>query len=515
MITAARNEVMGLKNQTNEIILNMENIDKKFPGVHALKKCRFSLKKGEVHALIGENGAGKSTLVKIMTGIYSEYDGDYTFCGQKVRFQSVKEARQAGISIVHQELNMMNDLTVAQNIFIGRESKGFFCDDKNINAKAEKLICDFDIQVRPNELLKNLSVGKAQMVEIARAMSFESTKVLILDEPTAALSEGEAEDLFKKIADLKSRGVSVVFISHRLGEIMRVADRVTVMRDGEYIDTLDIENCTTDDIIRLMVGREILEEPKQKSNVKPDAPVVLEVKNLRSSKVKNVSFQLRKGEILGFAGLVGAGRTEVMRLICGADRMESGEILIKGKNCKINHPKDAIKNGIGYLSEDRKRYGLILGLPVGQNMVLPSYDKMSDMGFVNEKKCSIEANKFIAKLKIKTPGEKQLVKNLSGGNQQKVVISKWLMKNIDIFIFDEPTRGIDVGARAEIYNLMDELVAAGKSIIMVSSDLTEILRMSDRIVVMCEGKVTGELDISDANQNNIMRLATKHEKEGI
>ncbi len=514
MIAPGRNEVKKLGEQASEIILNMQNIDKKFPGVHALKQCKFSLKKGEVHALIGENGAGKSTLVKIMTGIYSEYDGEYTFCGKKVRFQNVKEARQAGISIVHQELNMMNDLTVAQNIFIGRESKGFFCNDKDINAKAEKLIRDFDIQVRPDELLKNLSVGKAQMVEIARAMSFESTKVLVLDEPTAALSEGEAEDLFKKIADLKARGISVVFISHRLGEIMRIADRVTVMRDGEYIDTLDIENCTTDDIIRLMVGREILEEPKQKNNVKPNAPVVLEVKNLRSSKIKNVSFQLKKGEILGFAGLVGAGRTEVMRLICGADRMESGEIIVNGKISKIKHPKDAIKNGIGYLSEDRKRYGLILGLPVGQNMVLPSYDKMSDMGFVNEKKCSSEAGKFIDKLKIKTPGEKQLVKNLSGGNQQKVVISKWLMKNIDIFIFDEPTRGIDVGARAEIYNLMDELAAAGKSIIMVSSDLTEILRMSDRIIVMCEGKVTGELDISNANQNDIMRLATKHEKEG-
>lgn len=502
-----------MKEQNNEIILEMKDIDKKFPGVHALNHCKFSLKKGEVHALIGENGAGKSTLVKIMTGIYNEYDGEYYFLGNKVHFQSIKEAQQAGISMVHQELNMMNDLTVAQNIFIGRESNGFFCSDKSINEKAGKLIQDFEIQVKPTELLKNLSVGKAQMVEIARAMSFESTKVLILDEPTAALSEAEAEDLFKKIAVLKKKGVSIIFISHRLGEIMRIADCVTVMRDGAYIDTMDIDKCTTDDIIRLMVGREILEEPKQKSNVSPNAPVVLEVKSLKSNKVKNVSFVLKKGEILGFAGLVGAGRTEVMRLICGADRMHSGEVIINGKGVKIEHSKDAIKYGIGYLSEDRKRYGLVLGLSVANNTVLPSYEKLSSIGFVNEKMCQEETGGYIQKLKIKTPGTKQMVKNLSGGNQQKVVISKWLMKNIDILIFDEPTRGIDVGARAEIYNLMDELVREGKSIIMISSDLTEVLRMSDRVVVMCEGRITGELDISEADQNNIMQFATKQERE--
>jgi ribose transport system ATP-binding protein len=344
-------------------------------------------------------------------------------------------------------------------------------------------------------------------------MSFEATKVLILDEPTAALSEAEAEDLFRKVAALKDRGVAIVFISHRLGEIMRIADRVTVMRDGTYIDTLDIDKCTTDDIIRLMVGREILEEPKQKSNVKPGAPVVLEVKNLNSNKVKDVSFSLRKGEILGFAGLVGAGRTEVMRLIYGADHMQSGEVIVNGKSCTIEHSKDAIRNGIGYLSEDRKRYGLILGLTVADNTVLSSYEKLSNMGFVSEEKCQQETSKYIDKLKIKTPGPRQMVKNLSGGNQQKVVISKWLMKNIDILIFDEPTRGIDVGARAEIYNLMDELIKEGKSIIMISSDLTEVLRMSDRVITMCEGRITGNLDISEASQNTIMQFATKQERE--
>lgn len=494
-------------------ILQLENIDKTFPGVHALNNCKFSLQEGEIHALIGENGAGKSTLVKIMTGIYSDYEGTYLFNGKQVHFHSIKEAQQSGISIVHQELNMMNDLTVAQNIFIGRESNGFFCSDKKINEMTEKLIRDFEINVSATELLKNLSVGKAQMVEIARAMSFETTKVLILDEPTAALSEAEAEDLFKKMKTLKEKGVSIIFISHRLGEIMRVADRVTVMRDGAYIDTMLVKECTVDDIIRLMVGREIIEEPKQHSNVKENAPVVMEAKSLCSSKVKNVSFQLRKGEILGFAGLVGAGRTETMRLICGADHMNSGEIVINGKSCVIRHSKDAIANGICYLSEDRKRYGLVLGLSVTDNTVLASYNKLSRAGFVKEKDCEEQMDSYVKKLRIKTPSGKQMVKNLSGGNQQKVVIAKWLLRDIDILIFDEPTRGIDVGARAEIYNLMDELVEQGKSIIMISSDLTEVLRMSDRVVVMCEGKKTGELSIEEANQNNIMALATKHESE--
>lgn len=506
-------EVGILTGHDGKVILEMKNIDKYFPGVHALDHCQFSLKEGEIHALIGENGAGKSTLVKVMTGIYESYDGEYLFDGKPVHFRSIREAQHAGISIVHQELNMMNDLTVAQNIFIGRESDGFFCSDKVINEKAQALIDDFDIHVSPKDLLKTLSVGKAQMVEIARAMSFQNTKVLILDEPTAALSEAEAEDLFEKMNSLRSKGVSIIFISHRLGEIMRVADRVTVMRDGAYIDTLNVSECSVNDIIRLMVGREILEEPKQKSNVKPGSPVVLEVRHLRSSKVKDVSFQLHKGEILGFAGLVGAGRTETMRLICGADPRDGGEILVNGKECRIRHGRDAIRCGIGYLSEDRKRYGLILGLSITDNTVLPSYDKLTKGGFVQEKKCADETRTYIDKMRTKTPTIRQMVKNLSGGNQQKVVIAKWLLRNVDILIFDEPTRGIDVGARAEIYNLMDELVAEGKSIIMVSSDMTEVLRMSDRVVVMCEGRKTGELDIAKADQESIMTLATKPESE--
>lgn len=498
----------------DNIILEMRDIDKTFPGVNALKKCKFSLIKGEIHALIGENGAGKSTLVKIMTGIYSDYEGKYIFDGKKVCFQSTRDAQQAGISIVHQELNMMNDLSVAKNIFIGREYKSFFCSDKQINKKARELIKAFDINVEPTELLKNLSVGKAQMVEIARAMSFETTKVLILDEPTAALSETEAEDLFSKLRVLKAKGVSIIFISHRLGEVKRIADRVTVMRDGAYIDTRSIERMQVEDMVQLMIGREIFEEPKKASCVDENAPVVFEAKNLKSSKVRNVSFYLRKGEILGFAGLVGAGRTETMRLICGADKMNSGQLMLNGVPCHIRHPRDAVGHGIGYLSEDRKRYGLVLGMSVIDNIVLPSYEKISRHGFVRDKLCSREAQKYIDKLNIKTPSAKQIIKKLSGGNQQKVVIAKWLLKDMDILIFDEPTRGIDVGARAEIYHLMQALVKEGKSIIMVSSDLTEILRMSDRVIVMHEGRITGEMDIQEADQKKVMTYATMDEGMG-
>lgn len=500
----------------SQVILEMIDIDKKFPGVHALKKCKFSLRKGEVHALVGENGAGKSTMMKILTGIYPDYDGTVIFNSQRVQFHSIKDAQKTGISIVHQELNMLNHLTVAQNIFIGRESNGFFTSEKLINQKTQKLIDDFKINVSPTDKVSDLTVGKAQMVEIARAMSYEATKVLVLDEPTAALSDLETIDLFEKIRTLKEQGVAIIFISHRMGEIKAITDRVTVMRDGEYVDTLETNKCEISDIIRLMVGRDVLQEPKTKSRVQKDAPIALEVENINSDVVKDVSFKLHKGEILGFAGLVGAGRTETMRLIFGADKMKSGNIYINGKKTHINNSVDGVKNGIGYLSEDRKRYGLVLGLSVKDNSVISNLDNyVSSHLFINDKKCIDDTNKYIKNLDIKTPSYKQLVKNLSGGNQQKVVIAKWLLKDTQILIFDEPTRGIDVGAKAEIYNLMDELVSIGKSIIMVSSDLPEVLRMSDKIIVMCEGRKTGELDISDANQEKIMKLATLYEGEGL
>lgn len=502
--------------QESQTILEMIDIDKKFPGVHALKKCRFSLRKGEVHALVGENGAGKSTMMKILTGIYSEYDGDVIFNGKKVNFHSIKDAQEAGISIVHQELNMLNHLTVAQNIFIGRESKGFFTSEKLINEKTKKLIDDFKINVRPTDKVADLTVGKAQMVEIARAMSYESTKILVLDEPTAALSDVEAIDLFEKVRDLKEKGVSIIFISHRMGEIKQITDRVTIMRDGEYVDTLETDKCEISDIICRMVGREILHEPKVKSNIPKNAPVTLEVKNLSSDIVKNVSFNLHKGEILGFAGLVGAGRTETMRLIFGADKKSSGEIYINGQAVNIRNSVDAVKHGIGYLPEDRKRFGIVLGLSVKDNSVMARLDDyLKYKTFVMDNKCVKDTQRYIKELKIKTPTHNQLVKNLSGGNQQKVVIAKWLIKDTDILIFDEPTRGIDIGAKEEIYNLIEELASQGKSIIMVSSDLPEVLRLSDRVIVMCEGRKTKELDISEVNQEVVMKYATMHREEEV
>lgn len=495
----------------DQLRLYMDGISKSFPGVQALKNAHLELRPGEVHALVGENGAGKSTLVKIMTGIYSDFGGTYEYLGEPVKFRSIAEAQDAGISIVHQELNMMSDLTVAQNIFIGRESRSFRISDKDLNRRAQLLIDEFDIGVKPGTLLRDLSVGKAQMVEIARAMSYAETKVLILDEPTAALSEGEVLELLEKVNQMRDRGVSVVYISHRMNEIMEISDRVTVLRDGEYVTTMETKKCTVDDIIKAMVGREVSNLQKERSEVPAGAEIVLSAEHLQSYDVRDVSFNLRKGEILGFAGLVGAGRTETMHIVCGADHHASGKLQINGKDVRFKHPKDAIDAGIAYLSEDRKRYGLVLSLSVTDNTVLPSYDALSVGIVIKDGECRKETQRYVDALRVKTPSVNQIVKNLSGGNQQKVVIGKWLLRDVDILIFDEPTRGIDIGARAEIYEMMRTLVAGGKSIILVSSDLNEVLHLSDRIVVMCEGRATGELDISEATQVKIMELATHHQ----
>jgi len=496
-------------NKVFQDILQMKDIDVMFPGVHALNRCSFTLRNGEIHALVGENGAGKSTLMKVLTGIYTDYEGEIIFNNQTVRFNSVKDAQLKGISIVHQELNLLNHLTVAQNIFIGRESEGFFLNDKIINEKTNELIGQFRINIKPTDKISSLSVGKLQMVEIARAMSYPNTKILILDEPTAALSDKETVELFEKIRELKAKGIAVIFISHRMAELKKIADRITVLRDGEYVGTAEADSCEIPNIIRMMVGRTILQEPKTASAVLPDAPVVLEARNLVSPVIKDVSFQLRKGEILGFAGLVGAGRTEVMRLIFCADPKASGEVLINGKPVKMKLPQDAVSNGIGYLSEDRKRFGLMLRLSLLDNVILGSIDKLISRGLIRGKKSQEVVNHYISELKIKTPSLRQLVQFLSGGNQQKVVVAKWLLMDTDILIFDEPTRGIDVGAKSEIYDLMNTLAAEGKSIIMISSELSEILRMSDRIIVMSEGRKSGELAISEASQEKIMELATQ------
>lgn len=492
-----------------DVILTMKGIDKSFPGVHALDHVDLEIRKGEVHALMGENGAGKSTLMKVLTGIYHKDAGTITYEGKEVEFTNPREAQDAGIVIVHQELNMMGHLTVAQNIFIGREyMNGKLIDDKKMNEEAKKLFDQLGINIDPKETMSRLTVGKQQMCEIAKAISHDA-KVIIFDEPSAALTEAEIEELFKIIRDLRDKQMGIVYISHRMDEIKVITDRVTVMRDGGYVGTLITKDSTKDDIINMMVGRVIYEDPKTESQVAPDAPVVLKVEHLNAGRmVKDVSFELHKGEILGFSGLMGAGRTETARALFGADPKDSGDIYVNGQKVDIKTPQDAVKCGIGYLSEDRKRFGIVVDKTVAENSTMATMEKFMKGIFIDKKKEKDVAQEYVEALKTKTPSVDQLVVNLSGGNQQKVVIAKWLVRNCDILIFDEPTRGIDVGAKSEIYHLMNELVAEGKSIIMISSEMTEILRMSDRIVVMCEGRKTGELGIEEATQERIMHAAT-------
>ena len=503
--------VMALSN----VVLSMKGIDKRFSGVHALKKVDFDLYEGEIHALVGENGAGKSTLMKALTGIFPKDSGEIHYCGRLFNPQGPKDALDAGIGIVHQELNMMEHLTVAQNLFIGRESTKhfkFYLDQKAQNIRAAELLKRLNMDIDPEEPLGKLTVGKQQMVEIAKAVSHD-LKVLILDEPTAALTDREIADLFSIMRDLASKGVAMIYISHRLDEIGMITDRVTVLRDGEYVGTRNTKDITKDEMINMMVGRVIYEQPKSHSNVPSDAPVVLRVTKLRSGKlVKDVSFDLHRGEILGFAGLMGAGRTETMRALYGADKAE-GIVEVNGRQVVINSPMDAVRHGIGYLSEDRKRFGLALNLNVSDNSVMASYEDLVPGFFLPRDILENTSQEFVDKLNIKTPSLDQMVRNLSGGNQQKVVIAKWLIKNSSVLIFDEPTRGIDVGAKSEIYTLMNDLAKEGKAIIMVSSELNEVLRMSDRIAVMCEGRLTGVLPIEEATQEKIMDMATNHGQE--
>ena len=493
-----------------DVILTMKGIDKSFPGVHALDHVDFEVRRGEVHALMGENGAGKSTLMKVLTGIYTKDSGTITYEGKEVSFHNTREAQDAGIVIVHQELNMVGHLTVAQNIYIGREfKKGIRIDDKKMNEEAAKLFERLHIHIDPAETMSSLTVGKQQMCEIAKAISRDA-KVIIFDEPSAALTEAEIEELFKIIRDLREQQVGIVYISHRMDEIKVITDRVTVMRDGTYVGTLITKDCSKEDIINMMVGRVIYEDPKACSAVAPDAPVVLKVEHLNAGRmVQDVSFELHKGEILGFSGLMGAGRTETARAIFGADPKESGDIYINGKKVEINSPQDAVRNGIGYLSEDRKQFGIVVQKTVAENSTMANLENFMRGLFIHKEKEAEVAQKYVDSLATKTPSVEQLVVNLSGGNQQKVVIAKWLVKDCGILIFDEPTRGIDVGAKNEIYKLMNRLAEEGKSIIMISSEMTEILRMSDRVLVMCEGKKTGELDIQEATQETIMTLATR------
>ena len=495
-----------------ETILRMTGIQKYFPGVHALDNAQLEVRAGEVMALVGENGAGKSTLMKILTGVYTKDAGTIELFGEPVEIHGPKDAQDKGVCIVHQELNLMQHLTVAENIYIGREpTKGLLLNKAEQNRMTDELMQSLHLHIPAKTPVKQLTVAKQQMVEIAKSLSYNNTRLLVMDEPSAALTESEIEDLFTFIRRLKATGVGIIYISHRMDELKQITDRITVMRDGQYVDTVVTAETPIEKVVQMMVGRVIYEEPKTHSAVPADAPVVLEAEHLVSDDVKDVSFQLRKGEILGFAGLMGAGRTETARLLFGADPREKGTIRINGREVAIRSPRDAVAAGIGYLSEDRKRYGLCLGLSVADNTVLASLEKFTAGPFVSDRKIDDTSAGYVEKVRTKTPGVRTLVRSLSGGNQQKVVLSKWLLNDCDILIFDEPTRGIDVGAKSEIYKLMTQLTEEGKSIIMISSELPELLRMSDRIVVMCEGRKTGELDIAEATQEKIMTLATKRE----
>ncbi|MFZ0100206.1 MAG: sugar ABC transporter ATP-binding protein [Gemmobacter sp.] len=492
-------------------VIEMEAIEKRFPGVHALRSARFDLRAGEVHALMGENGAGKSTLMKILSGIYAPDSGSIRVNGQDVRIDGPRAAQGLGIGIIHQELALMPDLTVAQNIFIGREPRNRWgvLDEAQLNRDAEAIFSVMKVPMDPRAEVRSLTIAKQQMVEIAKALSFRS-RILIMDEPTAALNEAETNELFAIIRRLKSEGVAIVYISHKMDEIRRISDRVTVMRDGAYVGTVAAADTPIETIIAMMVGR-ALDHAEVAIPDLSGAPVALSVRGLtRGRMVRDVSFDLRAGEILGFAGLMGAGRTEVARVIFGADPREGGEIVVHGTPRNIRSPKDAVAAGIGYLSEDRKHFGLALGLDVRSNIALTSLPRFTDrIGRVDDAALGRVAQDYIRTLAIRTPSDRQEVRLLSGGNQQKVVIAKWLLRDCDILIFDEPTRGIDVGAKAEIYRLLQSLAAAGKAIIVISSELPEVLRLSHRIAVMCEGRLTGILPGGPGtSQQEIMRLAT-------
>ncbi|QBR02168.1 sugar ABC transporter ATP-binding protein [Paraburkholderia pallida] len=495
-------------------LISVNKLSKSFPGVRALHEVQFELAAGEVHALMGENGAGKSTLMKILAGVYSRDSGDILYDGQPVAFASPREAQAAGIGIIHQELQLMNHLTVAQNMFIGREPRGrlrLFLDEDKLNGQAREILERMHVHLDPRTVVGTLTVASQQMVEIAKALSFDS-RVLIMDEPTSALNDAEIAELFRIIRQLKARGVGIIYISHKMDELKQISDRVTVLRDGEYVATVPTADTSVQAIIGMMVGRTLADiAPWQGPAHKGE--VALEVKHLNAGPlVRDVSFTLHKGEILGFAGLMGAGRTEVARAVFGADPIESGEIFVKGMKAPIRKPSDAVARSIGYLSEDRKRFGLATGMDVESNIVMSNLGKFLSLRlFLRRMQIRKTASHFINLLAIRTPSATQPVRLLSGGNQQKIVIAKWLERDCDVLFFDEPTRGIDVGAKSEIYKLLRALAEQGKAIVMISSELPEILRMSDRIVVMCEGRITGELSASEATQERIMHLATQRE----
>jgi ribose transport system ATP-binding protein len=492
-----------------DYIVELDHIGKSFPGVKALDDVQFHLKPGEVHALLGENGAGKSTLMKILCGIYERDCGEFSVDGKEIHSFSPKIAQALGIAIIHQELNMCSHLTVAENIFLAREELSFgLINQKSLNDKAKQVLHKLKLNIDPTTMVGKLPISKQQMVEIAKALS-TNARILIMDEPTSALTENEIKELFRIIRELKAEGKAIVYISHRLEELKEIVDRITILRDGKYVTTRNFTDTSIPEIISFMVGREIKEKYPRVERKRGNK--ILEVKHLQAGMVKDVSFDLYEGEIIGFAGLMGAGRTELVRAIFGADRIESGDIFLEGTKVVIKSPMDAIRVGIVCAPEDRKKEGLCTELTIRENIGLANLDTICNrVGLIHEKKEIELTHRAIQDLKIKTPSITQEVKNLSGGNQQKIVVGKWLVRKARVVIFDEPTRGIDVAAKVEIYNLMNQLKEEGIGVIFVSSELPEILGMSDKIIVMCDGRITGEIARRDATQDIILSYATQY-----
>ena len=495
----------------SEVIVSMKNICKSFPGVKALDNVNFELRSGEVMALLGENGAGKSTLVKILSGVYERDSGELEIFGQSYGNLSPKQAQALGIAIIHQELNMCRHLTVAENIFLGREkTKWGVLSNAFMESEARKILNELKIDIHPAQIVGDLTISKQQMVEIAKALSINA-QILIMDEPSSSLTSKEIDDMFRIIRTLRERGHGIVYISHRLEELQHIADRVMIMRDGQYITSMNFADTTIDKIITHMIGRELKEKFPRVSCEK--GKEVFSVKNLNAGRmVRDINFSLYEGEIVGVAGLVGAGRTEMTRAVFGIDPKESGEIILDGKKIKINSPEDSIKAGVVLAPEDRKKDGISTKLSIRHNLALPNLDKVCDkLGIVNRRKEEALCKSAISSLSVKASGLDYDAGTLSGGNQQKVVVGKWLARDARVMIFDEPTRGIDVAAKVEIYNIINKLKQDGIAVMFVSSEMPEVLGISDRIIVMCDGRITGDIMTKDATQNEILTYATKFE----